>query len=199
MSAIRPGSENLTGFRLAVLVEGGLGLVAIGLAWLFGISLRDQFAATRLEIAEGAMFGIVAVLPMLVTFAWLAQSSTKCLADLHRFVQQLVRELFSRATIFELAVIATLAGVSEELLFRGVLQTVIGQWTAPIIGLVVASLVFGAFHAMSLLYFALATIIGMYLGSLLLRFDDLTIPIVAHSLYDFVALVYYLHFRRKQR
>jgi hypothetical protein len=102
----------------------------------------------------------------------------------------MVRELFPRARLVELAMIAVLAGVSEELLFRGVLQTVVARWTTPLVGLAVASLVFGGLHAISRLYFVLATLIGCYLGWLLLEFDDLAAPIVAHGLYDFVALAY---------
>jgi len=76
------------------------------------------------------------------------------------------------------------------LMFRGVLQTGIAQWTTPIAGLVAASLIFGALHAVTRLYFALTTLVGLFLGWLLMEFHDLTIPIVAHGLYDFVALLY---------
>ena len=40
------------------------------------------------------------------------------------------------------------------------------------------------------LYFVLATVIGLYLGWFALYFGELVTPIVAHSLYDFLALVY---------
>ena len=43
---------------------------------------------------------------------------------------------------------------------------------------------------MSKSYFAFATLIGIYLGGLLLWTDSLLVPIVAHAVYDFIALLY---------
>lgn len=190
MSAINPHRENSAGFRLAVVVEGALGLAAVGLATLFGVPLREQFVATPAGLVTGALLGVAATLPMLAVFWWMLDARWTPLVELRRIVTQMVRELFPRASIVELAIVAVLAGVSEELLFRGVLQSLVGRWTTPLVGLAVASLVFGGLHAISRIYFILATLIGVYLGWLLLRFDSLMVPIVAHGLYDFVALVY---------
>jgi membrane protease YdiL (CAAX protease family) len=57
-------------------------------------------------------------------------------------------------------------------------------------GLVIGSLLFGLAHSLSRLYFVLATIIGLLMGWLTLHYNDLTAPIVAHAVYDFVALAY---------
>lgn len=190
MTESREPLKNSNGFRMAVLVEGAIGLVAVGLAELFGISLRDQFGATREALASGVVAGIAATVPMLALYWWLTISSWAPLVELRETVRRMVGELFPDAKIPELITIAALAGVGEELLFRGVVQTGIGQLTSPTIGLIAGSLIFGALHAVSKLYFVLATLIGMYLGWLLLEFDDLTVPIVAHALYDFVALTY---------
>lgn len=185
-----PAPKNSQGFRLAVLVEGAIGLAAVGLAGLFGISLREQFAMNRAELIEGVMAGIVATLPMLAIYWWMTISMWAPLVELRQMVRKMVSELFAGAGFPELATIAVLAGVGEELLFRGVLQTGISHWTTPAIGLVASSLVFGGLHAVSRLYFVLATLIGLYLGWLLMEFEDLTVPIVAHALYDFIALIY---------
>ena len=190
MSTNSPPPENTAGFRLAIVVEGALGLVAIGLAKLFGVPLREQFAAGPHALLDDVLLGVLATLPMLAMFWAMLDARWRPFVDLKNQVRAMVRELFPRARIIELAIIAILAGVSEELLFRGVLQTLVGRWTSPLIGLVIASLIFGAMHAVSRLYFVLATVIGAYLGWLFVEFDDLTVPIVAHGLYDFVALVY---------
>jgi hypothetical protein len=86
--------------------------------------------------------------------------------------------------------VATLAGVGEELLFRGVLQVKAGQWTTPLIGLLIASLLFGLAHALSKLYFAFAVAVGAFLGWLAIACHDLVAPMIAHGLYDFLALAY---------
>jgi membrane protease YdiL (CAAX protease family) len=43
---------------------------------------------------------------------------------------------------------------------------------------------------LSKLYFFLATAIGLCFGALVLQYNDLVAPMVAHSLYDFFALAY---------
>lgn len=195
MSTNSPSPENSAGFRLAVLVEGALGFAALGLAKLFGLELRHQFPADLHVFWRGLFAGALATLPMLILFWAMLESRWRPLVELKRQVHAMIRELFPRARVVELAIIALLAGVSEELLFRGVLQTLVGSWTSPLVGLVIASLTFGALHAVSRLYFLLATAIGAYLGWLLVEFNDLTVPIAAHALYDFIALVYLTRIR----
>jgi uncharacterized protein len=94
--------------------------------------------------------------------------------------------------------IAALAGVGEELLFRGFLQTKLIDWTNAPIGLVLASLLFGAAHALSKTYFLLATLIGLFFGWLAVHYHDLVAPIVAHTVYDFVALTYIARTRHRR-
>lgn len=186
--------QNLNGFRMAVLVEGAIGLVAVGLAGLFGISLRDQFGSSKSDLLDGVLTGFAATLPMLAMYWWLTVSKLPLLVELRQTVLRMVRELFPNARIPELATIAVLAGVGEELLFRGVIQTAIAHWTTPAFGLAAGSLIFGGLHALSRLYFVLATLIGLYLGWLLLEYEDLTVPIIAHAAYDFIALTYLTRF-----
>jgi len=81
------------------------------------------------------------------------------------------------------------AGGAEELLFRGVLQEHWGIWPT--------ALAFGLFHALSPAYFAVATVIGLYLGAAFLLADgNLYVPALIHALYDFVVLLLY---RRRMR
>jgi membrane protease YdiL (CAAX protease family) len=178
------------GFAIAVAVEGGLALVAIVLAWIFRIPLREQIPASGNLLVSAVTRGVLVTMPMFAVFLWLVHSSWTPLRELRRQVDWLIAEMFSTANSAQFALVALLAGVGEELLFRGVLQSLIGQWTTPIIGLVITSLLFGLAHALSKLYFLLATAIGLCFGSLVLQYNDLVAPMVAHSLYDFLALTY---------
>jgi membrane protease YdiL (CAAX protease family) len=54
----------------------------------------------------------------------------------------------------------------------------------------VASAAFGLAHFLTATYAALAAVAGLYLGTLFLLQGNLVVPIVAHALYDFVALLY---------
>jgi len=182
--------ERSNGFAMAIVVEGGLGLVALVLAWIFGVSLREQLADPGVPLAWAVVRGVAVTLPMLAVFWWLVHSSRPALRRLREQVEWLLGEMFPSAGIAQLALVAALAGVGEELLFRGFLQNLIGRWTTPIVGLVVASLLFGFAHALSKLYFAFATLIGLCFGWLTFEYNDLVAPMVAHGLYDFVALAY---------
>lgn len=82
----------------------------------------------------------------------------------------------------EMVILSGLAGLSEEVFFRGVLQQEIG--------IVCASLVFGMLHAISLPYVVWATLMGGYLGWLLHVTQTLWVPILTHTIIDIVGLWY---------
>ena len=78
--------------------------------------------------------------------------------------------------------ISVLAGLGEELVFRGVLQEKGG--------LVLAAVLFGLFHFVSFAYFAVATFLGIYLGSVYIwTGHHFLSPVIIHVLYDFVFLI----------
>ncbi len=182
--------QRQNGFAMAVIVEGGLALVAVLLAWMFRVPLREQIPASGEQLAYAVMRGIVVTLPMFAVFLWLVHSSWATLRELRQQVEWLVAEMFPSASLGQFALVALLAGVGEELLFRGVIQSISGQWTTPLVGLIITSLLFGAAHALTKLYFFLATAIGLCFGALVLQYNDLVAPMVAHSVYDFFALTY---------
>jgi uncharacterized protein len=182
--------QRQNGFAMAVLVEGSLALVAMFLAWVFRVPLREQVPESTEKFAYAVMRGILVTLPMFAVFLWLVHSSWTTLRELRDQVEWLVAEMFPAASPAQFALVALLAGVGEELLFRGVIQSISGQWTTPLAGLIITSLLFGAAHALTKLYFFLATAIGLCFGALVLQYNDLVAPMVAHSLYDFFALSY---------
>jgi membrane protease YdiL (CAAX protease family) len=102
--------------------------------------------------------------------------------------QEKLGPLFRGATTSELALLSILAGVAEEALFRGVIQTALAGPLPPWPAAVVAGLLFGVVHWVSAGYAAVASVAGIYLGALFLLTGDLLVPIVAHALYDFAAL-----------
>jgi uncharacterized protein len=195
---MEPDSNPSDGFRMAVLVEGGLVLVAMALAWIFGISLVEQMPADWSGLAAALGRGLIAALAMLVLFFGLYHLPMNEFRRLREQVRWLVGELFPAGNIAQFALVALLAGAGEELLFRGVLQSLISSWTSPAIGLIIASLLFGLAHSLSRLYFVLATLIGLALGALTMQFNDLVAPMTAHAIYDFVALIYFARTRSRR-
>jgi membrane protease YdiL (CAAX protease family) len=181
--------QKSNGLRLAVLVEGGLGVVAALLAWLLGVSLGEQLPQGGVQAAVAVLRGVLATLPLVIMFWLVMRSRHPELRRLGQQVQWLVDELFGGASAAQLVLVAVLAGVGEELLFRGVLLPFAERWTTPLVALGVTSLLFGLAHTLSMLYFLLATLIGVYFGWLAMNYG-LVVAIVAHGLYDLVALVY---------
>jgi membrane protease YdiL (CAAX protease family) len=57
------------------------------------------------------------------------------------------------------------------------------------LGILIVAVIFGACHWITHLYFLLATITGIYLGWLYQYSGSLVEPVLAHALYDFIALV----------
>jgi CAAX protease family protein len=179
-----------SGFRLAILIEGALAALAVLLGWAFRVPLRDQFGQSFREIGQGTLWGVLAMLPLLVMFWWLIHATWPAARRLREQVEQLILELFPEHSIPQMIAVSVMAGIGEELLFRGVLQTLAARWTTPLLGIAVSSLIFGMFHTMSPLYFFLATVVGAYFGWIVLAGQDLVPAIVGHVLYDCFALVY---------
>lgn len=171
-----------------ILFEAGLGVAALILAWLFGVSLWEQLTENLDDLLPALVRGCLATLPMLVLFGLLFRSRWPPFRRLRRQVRQLVRYLIQDASTLDIAALAIVAGLGEELLFRGVIQSLVIRWTTPDVGLGVASLLFGLAHAISRTYFVLATAVGAYLGWLALHYGEIMTPITTHALYDFCVL-----------
>ena len=172
-------------FALFVTLESGLGFLALLIAWLTDISLKPRLNVTSDNLGRG----LIACLPMLAFLLISLKSSWRPLVELRQTVEQFVREMFGSDTWVTLAIVSLAAGLGEELLFRGALQSWIGGYTGTWVAVLVTSLLFGAAHSLSKTYFFAATAIGLYLGWLTEYCDDLVAPIVAHAVYDFVALL----------
>lgn len=80
-----------------------------------------------------------------------------------------------------------LPGLSEELLFRGVMIPALGS---GIVAVVISSVLFGVLHlggAQQWPYGLWATVVGLILGTITIVTGNLLIPIVAHILTNFVS------------
>jgi membrane protease YdiL (CAAX protease family) len=113
---------------------------------------------------------------------------------LRELVHEAIVPLFASESLASLALISALAGLGEEMLFRGLLQAGLAAWIngphGAWLAMLVASLLFGLVHWISSSHAVLATVIGIYLGCLFWVSGHLLVPIVAHALYDFLALVW---------
>lgn len=183
----------------AVVVEGGLGLLALALSRGVGLPLMSRSDWSW----AGVGWGVVAAVPLLAFLAIALRWPLKPFRELMQVMDETVIPMFRPCGWPELAVIAILAGLGEELLFRGIIQGSVGTWIGgpwgPGIGLLAASTLFGLLHPITRTYAVLAGLIGLYLGGVLLVGHNLLVPITAHAVYDFVALLYLVKWRDRPR
>jgi membrane protease YdiL (CAAX protease family) len=172
--------------EVAIAFEGTIAVLAWVLAWILGVPLGDLA-----QVTWGALgIGVVLTLPPLAVMWVTSEIRLAPFERIRREIDEIIGTLFGRASLLDLAMISLLAGVGEEALFRGVLQTTAAGWSTSLWGLVAASVLFGLMHFVTPTYAMLATAIGAYLGWLFLAFDNLVVPMAVHGIYDFVALVY---------
>ena len=175
----------------AILVEGGLAVLAIVIAWLAGIPLREMFVLKPLHF----LVAVIAVFPMLMLCRFIYMVPLKTVEFTRRFLQTVYRDFIRHCSPTQLLLVAIMSGIGEELLFRGVLQTSMtqgfgGETRGLVIGVVVTSLLFGVVHPINKLYVFLCFIIGIYLGLLFAwTGNNLIVPIIIHSLYNFVVFL----------
>ncbi|GMI18181.1 hypothetical protein TrLO_g956 [Triparma laevis f. longispina] len=85
--------------------------------------------------------------------------------------------------------LGAVAGLGEELLFRGCIQTSLSTYLPAPLSLSLTSLLFALGHAITPLYALISFIASLYFGWVFNSTGDLMIPIIAHGLYDAVAVV----------
>src|SRR5439155_20288798 len=118
------GWNRLAVVRLAVLFEGGLAVLALVLGWLIGQSPLASFGWN----ARDLLLGVAASLPMLLGFAVCVRWPVGPLRRIKSFSLDVIRPLFRSCTLADLALVALMAGLGEEMLFRGLVQAALGRW-----------------------------------------------------------------------
>ncbi|NJL94339.1 MAG: CPBP family intramembrane metalloprotease [Anaerolineae bacterium] len=138
-------------------------------------------------LLEGTLGALAGVL-----LAGLIWALSQRLAALRRIQERLLETLEVHRMRWPHAVLfGLLAGIPEEMFFRGAMQPALGVW--------LTAMIFGALHAVSPIYFIYATGAGLALGSLATWRGDLWAATLAHISYDttlFLLLMW--HVRRNK-
>lgn len=107
--------------------------------------------------------------------------------------------LVSRSTgdlLLNLLMIAVLPALGEELLFRGLIQRLLIQWTRNShIGIMLAAFIFSFIH-FQFFGFLPRFLLGLFFGYLLIWSRSLWVPVVAHLINNGMAVLYY-HFTQE--
>jgi membrane protease YdiL (CAAX protease family) len=181
--------DRLSVVLAAVAVEGGLILVAWFMGWLLVHPPLAHFSWDWYAVVPALLGTLPLIGIFLVIFHW----PVGPLVELKRLTHEFLYPLLAPCSVVDLLGISLLAGVGEEMLFRGVLQAAFTDWLgSPWEGIALASLMFGLMHAITSTYAILATVLGAYLGWVWLLTDNLLVVILIHAFYDFFALLYLL-------
>jgi hypothetical protein len=100
--------------------------------------------------------------------------------------------------VFNLVLVAIIPAIGEELVFRGVLQKLFGEWTKnKFMGIWISAILFSAMH-LQFYGFIPRMLLGALLGYSLLWTGSIWIPILGHFVNNaFAVLLTYLEQRGK--
>lgn len=110
--------------------------------------------------------------------------------ELEELTYKLLQVNTIKDLIFNLFLIAVLAGLGEELFFRGIIQRILSDRLSPALAIWITAFIFSAIH-MQFYGFIPRLLLGAMLGYLLYWSDDLWMPVLAHTINNGVAVVYY--------
>jgi uncharacterized protein len=173
--------------NMAFWFEGSM----IGVAWLIGWFVNvDPFSNFSVD-GTALFFGIVGTLPLILLFLLFYRYPVGPLHPIKNSLLEILGPVLSRCGWHELVILAVVAGVSEEILFRGLLQPWLEGIAGPPGGLILSNVIFGLLHWLTPMYALIAGLIGFYLAFMMdiTGSRQLLTPIVIHSLYDFLAFV----------
>lgn len=159
------------------------GLLTLSLAWEYWrqVGLWSALRWSFWCLPWGAFATVPPVLLILLLESSLGQR-VRWLREFREQVVTILGAFLGYLGWADMVLLSCLAGLSEEIFFRGILQ--------PEIGLTLTSLVFGVLHAISLPYLVWATLMGIYLGWLFQLTQNLWLPIMTHTFVDLVGLWY---------
>lgn len=135
---------------------------------------------------------LAATVPLVLTLHLLSLYGGAAFGALEELVRDALARLFANASPGAVPIVALLAGLGEELLFRGVLQSWLATHLAVEWAIVLSAGVFGLAHYVNRLYFVIATAMGVYLGVLYHWTGNLLTVCLVHAFYDWIAIRIYL-------
>jgi hypothetical protein len=171
----------------------GIGMVILAtmLMMLSGspTNLNDWYPSDEFlqESLLGILLGAVGAMS-----AWAMTSQITAFIRLRNRLIAMMR--FEALKLWHALAFGVMAGVPEEILFRGAVQ--------PQLGLILTALVFGALHAISWIYFVYAAGAGLLLGLMVEWRGNLWAATTAHFAYDagvFLLLTWYVAQQEKSR
>ncbi|GAA5525553.1 hypothetical protein Maes01_02123 [Microbulbifer aestuariivivens] len=170
-------------FRIALLSQAALLLLALAGLWLTGVELPAVRGSEVVWILMGALAALATY-----ALAFFLTRLPGALGSALRQLCELLQPLFAGCSWGQIAVLALAAGICEELFFRVFLQNWLMEVAGPWWGLFAAAVVFALLHGASLLYFSITLMMGLLLGWCYWATGSAMGVMVWHALYDLLAI-----------
>ena len=187
---------------MAVWFESLLGVLGLFLIWLFNLPAQAPLLGDLPDNLRAVGVGVLATVPLVGAAFGMLASSWRPFVRLRLVVLRYVVPWFRNESLGSLFLVAAAAGLGEELLFRGALQTGLIVWwgeSSTWAAVIVSSLLFGVLHWATATYAVLATVMGCILGGLLVATDNILVPVTTHTLYDFFVLARLVQLAQRPR
>ncbi len=178
-------------WQMLLLVPGWIML--LGVCWLFAGALgheRDGWSlkGKASDIPLGAFSGAVLQIPILIIVLIIIQAIFGEIEQSGRALALVdMADTWPKVALLVLFV-GVGAPVVEELFYRGIVQRWLVDTIGPVLGIAIASIIFGAVH-LSLIEFAPLAVVGAVLGYLYWRTGRLLPAIIAHTTFNMITLV----------
>lgn len=185
----RPAKPAITLGRAMVLLGfQAIGMIAIGeLLWDWSGREAESFVTlSASELLQGLALGGGLIAIALALFRGLPRLSEK----LVRMQAETYAFLGPKLGVPAIVVISLCAGVGEEALFRGGLQTFLGDEFGAPLAILLSSAVFAAIHLGKPVITALLLVVGAVFGVVYWLTASLLTVMIGHALYDIWALRY---------
>ena len=167
-----------------LVTQAGFAALGWWLAGKVGLDLAGALDPSLESIALGVGAAFAFYLGVL--------ASRRLLPGVWRDLDVLVRKIYGESGLPlawpAILALSAAAGIGEELLFRGALQGWLAQDWPLALAIAVPSIGFAILHPYSRAYVAYAFVIGCLLGLLFAWSGSLLAAVIAHGLYDVLAL-----------
>ncbi len=175
--------------RMSLIIEGSMGALALIIGFYLGIPFAKTIHLNPIQFPEMGV-GIAAAIVAALAALFAQRLPLPFARRLKEDSQTIATKLLSQCTVPDLIGISLLAGVGEELLFRGLLQQgLVMVIPDPWVVTGIVALLFGLLHSMSLPYIFVTALASVGLSALLIFTGDLVPCMVCHAVYDLILLL----------
>lgn len=202
------GAQNAISIRITILIQDIFIFILPALAaqfyiWRSSTKKTLQLNMPSLSTILWGVLAIVSIGPFIDFIGTWNQglhlpesmhSIEQWMIDSEKTAEVMLNNIINTTTwggyISNIFLIAIMAGISEELLFRGVLQKIFISWTRNIhIGILVTAVIFSAIHFQFFGFFP-RVILGVILGYLYIYSKSLWVPVIAHTINNALTVVF---------